>query len=376
MENRTKRFLFIWSVVFLLALFNTKFVHAQASATIEQDRLGILMSDVLMFPAGPPVLGRAGFVMDAEENLHIVDRGGEKPFVRINPSTAETFSYGSWGEGPGDVRREGFQVLSMVEDRLYVYDAFGFSLQQFNLDGELVEYEVLDFISMPGIFLVMDEKTAIYSPIASVRALESEYWFTLFERKDNRWERLRKGLFSFSEHPDLKPVQTNPGMGMGAVMQDDDGSLFFSTIYSSLLAGVNSDGTVSFKHYEPANAQLPIQEIRRSGQNVSVDPEDPMFHSLDIALCSDFVYVLYAGEQYLEEDLQTMFGGGIGTLSDEDIRPGEGKLVYVFEKSNGALIYTLELDFYASAILATDDHLYLVSWDDPIGIHVLKNTAK
>lgn len=376
MEYRTNKLLFVWTIVCFLILLNIKYVNGQVSSTTKLDRIEILMPDELMFPAGPPILGRAGFVMDTDGNLHIVDRGGERPFVKINPSTGKTFFYGSWGDGPGDVSRAGFQVLSVVEDRLYVYDAFGFTLQQFSLDGELIEYEVLDTVSMPGMFLVIDDKTAIFSPIAAVRALESDYWFSIFERTYNGWKRGSNGIFRFEDHPDLKPVKVNPGIGMGAVLQDNDGSLFFSTIYSSLLAGVNPDGTLAFKKYEPSDAQLPIQEIRRSGQNVSLDPEDPVFHSLDIALCSDFIYVLYSGERYLEEDLQTMFGGGTGNLSDKDIRPGEGKLVYVFDKSSGALLHTLGLDFYASAILATDDHLYLVSWDDPIGIHVLKNTTK
>jgi|GEM_PF-6898363 len=375
MECIKFRLLFYCPVISLLVfILCTDKIQAQVPSQLEFERTDILMPNELLYPAAPTFIGRAGFVMDSDGYIHIVDRGGEKPFVKINPVSGESISYGGWGEGPGEVSREGFQALSVVDDIIYVYDAFGFTLQQFDLNGEPIGYEVLESISMPGLFKVIDHETALFSPIMAVRTLTSEHWFRLYSKTDKGWEPEGGGLFRFDDHPDLLPVKINPAMGMGAIMKED-GIIYLSSLYSSLLAAIRPDGGILFKNYEPDNAKLPVEEIAQSGNRVSMDPTDPTFYSLDIALCSEHIYVLYSGEQFMNDDLYALFGGASGG-TDEEIRPGEGKKVYVFSKSTGELLHYLDLDFYATAILATDENLFLVSWDDPIAIHVLKNTSR
>ncbi len=376
MEHQPYRFFSFWAVGFFV-LFNlyANYTSAQVIQELELKHIKLLMPDKLMLPAGPPVMGRAGFVLDSNGFIHLIDRGGSKPFVRIDPDSGDYIHYGSWGNGPGDVRRDGYQVLSIVENSLFVYDAFAFTLQEFDFDGNLLHYEVLNTLSMPGVFKVLDRDNALFTPIAAVRAISSNYWISTYSKTANGWQKNDQGLISFDENPDIISVKQNPAIGLGAIIHDIDGVIYLSTVYSSMIMAISPDGRTLFKSYEPDHAQLPVQEIQQAGSRFNMDPTNPTFYFLDIAVCSDYIYALYSGESYEDEDLRALFGSS-GRLENSEIRPGEGNKIYVFDKRNGELLSKLNLDFYANAILATETKVFLVSWDEPISIHVIKNTAK
>lgn len=327
----------------------------------------------LMYPAGPPLGGVHSFVSNKEDELIVYDSRGEKPFTIINIDTRESRQFGSWGRGPGEITPKTAISLRYSDDQIYAYDMMTQIIHLFNDDGTYLRSYLSPPKFMMGFLHVFDSETIFFRSEYSDNSESRKYWLQKATLSSGIWEKTNQGVLPLDFDESFHAIKNNATLSFGPVSFHNSGKIYIASLYSTLIAGYELDGTKIFETFSPERFPVPASELTIRANFVTGEPERSVFHAIDISADESFIYMLYSGQEYDYQSVSGVLTQSGGELQ-EDIRPGESRELRVFSAKDGGFKASYSLPVWANAIEEVRDYLYLVSWDEPVGIYRIKKS--
>ncbi|CAN5702368.1 hypothetical protein BH23THE1_BH23THE1_30710 [soil metagenome] len=360
---------------YILTVFLCFFLSNSVTDTDKELRVvKTLGQGILYYPAGPlPMFSYGSFVVIENQKLLLFDSAGIQPFYLIDVEGGNFETFGQWGRGPGEFLKESPKLISVTDD-IYIYDVYNHFLHKFTLNMKYVESFLPELKSnMFASVMMIDDETLLFSDHGVNMPGETvESYFLKFNFKEGDVSGEPISLLPYESLDDLLPIKGNISLKSGPVVLFDD-TIYLANLFGSVIFGIDKNGTQSFYTNLPEKAGIPETEIRLvNGVRVG-EPEIPTFHNLDLAVDQEYLYALYSGVTSTYENISNFMTGG--TL-DDALRIGEGKMLRIYDRRNGAYLGEFSLPNWAAAITVDEEYIYAVVWDDEPHIMVLDKPLK
>ncbi|MCH8558375.1 MAG: hypothetical protein LAT84_11145 [Balneolia bacterium] len=307
------------------------------------------------------------------DELIVYDSRGEKPFTIINIDTRESRQFGSWGRGPGEITPRSAITLRFADGQIYAYDMVTQMIHLFTDDGTYLRSYSSPPEFMMGFLHIFDDENMFFRSEFSADPGSRKYWLQKASLNSGNWGKTNQGVLSLDFDESFKSIRNNATLSFGPVSFHNSGKVYVASLYSTLLSGYELDGTKIFETFSPERFPVQESELTIRANFVTGEPERSVFHAIDTTVDDNFIYMLYSGQEYDYQTVSGVLTHGGGELP-EDIRPGESRELRVFSSSDGGFKASYSLPVWANAIEEVGDYLYLVSWDEPVGIYRIKKS--
>lgn len=279
-------------------------------------------------------------------SVYVFDIYGDRPFIKFDSTGKYNYSFGGWGQGPGEMGESTTQFVGAIDNIILIHNHNRRKISCFNLNGKFQKQLEIPSTSYVSAALTSKNTLVLLDYFSDSFAVG---YHVAEDISITNKKAIPVG--QYEELPELENCRNNFLLKQGPICTDNEGNVFIGFQFSSLIVGFDDKGNNFFKTSEPENIPIP-EVVAKAGVYKAPDVGKHPEINVSLAVDEKYVYAVYSGTQ------PTLLNF-IFTL-DELF---QGEIVRVYDKKTSDYLWSFELPYPVRDIKVTEDSIFLLSVD-------------